>query len=251
MSKMIGEAGLPLICAPLVAKDREAILAELANVLEKKPDIIEWRADFFSAIDNTNDVIEVAQELIKITGATPIIFTIRSIREGGQAIPLNDRAAIELNADICRHTSIEYVDCELSNGPEHIRYLRSVATDANTKIIGSFHNFQCTPSLEELAQKFCQAEQYQLDVAKIAVMPQSLEDVLTLLSATLNAKNQLKIPLITMSMGKFGAVTRMIGGVFGSSLTFGVGSQASAPGQVPVEDLKTVLAIVQKSMAEV
>jgi len=49
-------------------------------------------------------------------------------------------------------------------------------------------------------------------------------------------------------MGPLGAVTRLLGGVFGSSLTFAVGATASAPGQIPIEDLQTVLAIIQKSM---
>jgi 3-dehydroquinate dehydratase-1 len=51
-----------------------------------------------------------------------------------------------------------------------------------------------------------------------------------------------------MAMGPLGAVTRMVGGVFGSSLTFAVGAASSAPGQVPIEELNTVLAVLQKSM---
>ena len=247
---MIGSTEVPLICAPLVAKKQADLLNEAASVLAKKPDIIEWRADFFEEINQADRVIATANEIKQLAGAIPVIFTIRSTREGGQPIPLSDQAVIELNAAICRSTKIEYVDCELSNSPEHIIYLRDLAKKSGTKLIGSFHNFQRTPGLEELALKFGEAEQYLLDVAKIAVMPQNLEDVLTLLSATLQAKAKLKIPLITMSMGKFGAITRMIGGVFGSSLTFGVGSQASAPGQVPIEDLQAVLEIVRKSMAE-
>jgi 3-dehydroquinate dehydratase-1 len=68
------------------------------------------------------------------------------------------------------------------------------------------------------------------------------------LTATREASKKLRIPLISMSMGPLGAVTRMMGGVFGSSLSFAVGAAAPAPGQVPMEDLNTVLAIMQKSM---
>jgi 3-dehydroquinate dehydratase-1 len=249
MSNLIGETERALICAPLVAKTKTTILEELFAVLAKQPDVIEWRADFFEGIAETAVTVEIAKEIKLAAGDIPIIFTIRSIREGGQPIPLSDQAAIELTAEICRNTGVEYVDCELSNAAEHIEYLKRAAVTAGTKIIGSFHNFSNTPSLEELAQKFSEAEKYQLDVAKVAVMPRNLADVLTLLSATVEAKSRLKIPLITMSMGRYGAISRMVGGAFGSSLTFGVGSQASAPGQVPIEDLKTVLTIIQKSMA--
>ncbi|VBB09094.1 3-dehydroquinate dehydratase type i [Lucifera butyrica] len=246
--KMIGEGTRPLICTPLVGKTKDIILLELVTVLEKEPDIIEWRVDFFTQIADTAAVIEVAKAIRNAAGSIPIIFTIRSIREGGQPISLSDREAIELNAAICKHTDVEYVDCELSNEPENIKYLREVARQNNTKIIASFHNFDYTPGKDILLQKFVDAQEYGLDVGKVAVMPKALDDVLTLLSVTLEARRKVKIPLISMSMGGYGAVTRMIGGVFGSSLTFAVGQNASAPGQVPIDDLRTVLHIVEKSM---
>lgn len=250
MSKIIGDGKVPLICTPLIGKNRADIVAELTNVLGKKPDIIEWRADFFENIANTDQVVALANEIKKVAGDLPIIFTIRSNREGGQLIALSDLEAIELNGAICSNTNIEYVDCELSNLPEHFQQLCEVAHKHNTKVIASFHNFTCTPSKDILHQKFTQAEEYGADVAKIAVMPKKLEDVLTLFHVTLEAKNRLAIPLITMSMGGLGAITRMFGGLFGSTVSFAVGQESSAPGQVPIEDLNTVLRIVTKSMEE-
>lgn len=247
-AKVIGESKETMICTPLVAKNREGIVAELREVLIKQPDIIEWRADFFAGIANTREVVGMAQELSMIARDIPLIFTIRSMREGGQPIMLSAEEAIELNAAICKETDFAYVDCELSNLPQHITYLCSVAAEAGTKIIGSYHNFECTPGRDFLAGKFTEAEQYGLDVAKIAVMPQKLDDVLALLSATLEARNTLTIPIITMSMGRYGAVSRLVGGVFGSSLSFAVGVESSAPGQIPVDDLRTVLGIIEKTM---
>ena len=76
-------------------------------------------------------------------------------------------------------------------------------------------------------------------------MPRSEEDVLSLLSATLSIRREYPdVPLITMSMGELGAVSRITGGLFGSDLTFAVGSNASAPGQIPVSDLRRCLAVV-------
>lgn len=248
MTKIIGEGSQPMICTPLVGQKRETIFAELKKVLLKHPDIIEWRADFFEGIGNTEDVVEIAKQLKSLARDIPIIFTIRSIREGGQPIPLSDEEAIKLNAAIVMDTKIEYVDCELSNKPEYIRFLQQVAAKNNTRIIASYHNFNFTPDTAFLAEKFNEAEAYQLDVAKVAVMPQKIEDVLTLLSATLVAKKRLKIPIITMAMGGYGAISRMVGGVFGSSLSFAVGAKSSAPGQVPIEDLRTVISIVERSM---
>jgi 3-dehydroquinate dehydratase-1 len=50
-----------------------------------------------------------------------------------------------------------------------------------------------------------------------------------------------------MSMGPLGSVTRMIGGVFGSSLSFAVGEASSAPGQIPIADLHAVYAVIRRA----
>ena len=86
------------------------------------------------------------------------------------------------------------------------------------------------------------------DIAKIAVMPESTEDVLTLLSATCKAKKELTCPVITMSMAGTGVISRLGGEVFGSSMTFGAAKKASAPGQLGVTDLSTVLDLLHKAM---
>ena len=80
-------------------------------------------------------------------------------------------------------------------------------------------------------------------IAKAAVMPNSQRDVLVLLNATLKARTEaLQIPIITMSMGKLGIVTRIAGGLFGSDITFAAGKEASSPGQIPIGKLRAAMA---------
>ena len=81
------------------------------------------------------------------------------------------------------------------------------------------------------------------------LMPQSKLDVLTLLSAT-EEMNRLYAdrPIITMSMAGTGVISRLCGEVFGSALTFGAAGKASAPGQMGVNDLNTVLNLLHKSL---
>lgn len=85
------------------------------------------------------------------------------------------------------------------------------------------------------------------DIPKMAVMPREREDVLRLMETTLLA-NRLMVekPLITMSMGTLGAITRVSGESFGSSVTFGCMERSSAPGQIPVRELKRILEILHK-----
>lgn len=79
-------------------------------------------------------------------------------------------------------------------------------------------------------------------------MPTCNRDLLTLLDATLSASQQLNIPIITISMGKLGVITRIFGWIFGSSVTFAIGKQSSAPGQIPIEELRSILKLLQKTM---
>jgi 3-dehydroquinate dehydratase-1 len=143
---------------------------------------------------------------------------------------------------------VELVDFEMNNDPAHIAQVRAAAQAHGVGLVLSFHNFQSTPSQEVLSQRFAQAQQLGADVAKIAVMPQRLEDVLSVLGATLESSQTLDIPVVSMSMGGYGALTRLFGWAFGSAMGFAVGVTASAPGQVPIEDMNTVLGILQKSM---
>ncbi|MDO8206733.1 MAG: type I 3-dehydroquinate dehydratase [Gallionella sp.] len=239
----------PLICTPLVGRTLDKLMAELDVVLPKKPDVLEWRVDFFEQIGDTALVIAAASAIKSKAGQIPLLFTRRSTIEGGEKIALNEAQVIAMYAAVCASKSIDLIDYEMANDAANIVRVRDAAKANGIKLVLSFHNFSYTPGLETLAAKFLTADQLGADVAKVAVMPRDLDDVLTLLVATREASKKLRIPLISMSMGPYGALTRMVGGVFGSSLTFAVGASSSAPGQVPIEDLNVVLAILQKSMA--
>lgn len=238
----------PLVCTPLVGRTLEGLMAELAVVLPKQPDVLEWRVDYFDAIGDSAAVIAAARAIKQAAGNVPVLFTRRSTLEGGEKIAINEDQVIAMYTAVCESKSIDLIDYEMANDAANIARVRTAAKANNIKLVLSFHNFSYTPALETLAAKFLTADQLGADVAKVAVMPRDLDDVLTLLTATREASKKLRIPLISMSMGPFGALTRMVGGVFGSALTFAVGASSSAPGQVPIEDLNTVLAILQKSM---
>jgi 3-dehydroquinate dehydratase-1 len=243
--KLGGET--PLICSPLVARARERLLAEAATVAAKSPDVIEWRVDYFGAINDTAAVLDTGKALRAAIGDTPLIFTRRSSKEGGEPIALDDEGVVRLYDAIGASGLVDFLDFEMGNAPEHVKRVVTSARAHKTRVILSYHNFGYTPGLEFLVQRFLEAERLGGDVAKVAVMPRDRNDVLTLLSATSQAEAKGRIPLISMAMGPLGAVTRMVGGLFGSSLSFAVGEGSSAPGQMPISDLKEVYAIIARS----
>ncbi len=239
---------LPLICTPLVGRTRDAVLAELATVLPKKPDLIEWRVDFFAGIGDTALVIDTARALKPGAGETPILFTRRSTLEGGEAIALVEADVVRLYEAVCAAGCVDMIDYEMCNDAALFARLRQASRAHGMLMVGSYHNFKSTPDAATLVDKFAQAERLDADVAKVAVMPQGPQDVLTLLGATHTASQTVGLPVISMSMGAYGSLSRMMGWVYGSTVTFAVGKSSSAPGQVPIDELRQVLATVRKAV---
>jgi 3-dehydroquinate dehydratase-1 len=241
------EPRMPLVCAPLVGRTREALLAEAALVSAKRPDLLEWRVDFFEGLGDASAVARLAGDIKRAAGGMPLLFTRRNAREGGEKIALSEAQVVEVYRAVCEAGGVDLVDFEMGNSTPDVVAVRGMSRARGIGLVLSFHDFQGTPPAPVLAQKFAQAEQMGADVAKVAVMPRSAEDVLTLLSATLQASRALDIPVVSMAMGGLGAVSRVCGASFGSALTFAVGQSASAPGQMPIEDLSAALAVLRKA----
>lgn len=242
---ILGE-GIPKICVPLVGKTLEEIETEAKFLNDIDFDLVEFRVDFFEYVENIQKVKEVLLEIRKILKEKPILFTFRSYKEGGQR-EVSDEFYFKLNKEIIRTNLIDAVDVELFNDEKSILELIEAAHSKDVKVIMSNHDFQKTPTKEEIISRLVKMQELGADVTKIAVMPKCSSDVLTLLYATNDMKiNYAKCPFITMSMGKDGVISRISGEVFGSSVTFGSAKKVSAPGQIQAKQLKKVLDIVHK-----
>jgi 3-dehydroquinate dehydratase-1 len=246
--KPLGGDRFPAICAPLVGRTQEALLAEAAAVAAKKPDLIEWRVDFLQHIADANAVAALAGRIKQASQGIPILFTCRWGREGGEAISLSQDEVVTLHRKVCESGQVDFIDFEMANEPGQLRLVREFSRANAVQLFLSSHDFQRTPDGEELKQRFAQAERLGADVAKVAVMPANMQDVLALLAATLQASRTLSIPLVSMAMAGLGSVTRLCGGAFGSALSFAVGQSASAPGQLPIEELDAGIAILRKAL---
>lgn len=174
-------------------------------------------------------------------GEIPVLFTIRTADEGGQA-EISVDEYLQINQSVIESELADLVDVELSKGPEVMAQLCNSAHPFSVRIVGSKHDFAKTPPESEIVDELCRMQALGADIAKFAVMPTCERDVLTLLSATIIMKEQHPdTPVITMSMGQLGAVSRVCGSLSGSAVTFGTAGNASAPGQLPAELLKTIL----------
>ena len=111
-------------------------------------------------------------------------------------------------------------------------------------MIISNHDFASTPSEKELINRLNKMQELGADIAKIAMMPKNMSDVYRVMAVTSDIN--LDIPVISMSMGKMGMISRIAGELYGSSVTFGCAHAASAPGQLNASDLSDILGIIHK-----
>ena len=246
--KPMGNGVLPAIITPLVSKTQAAILEEVAAIVPKKPDLLEWRIDFFESIGDIPAVIDTALAIRRAAGGIPVLLTRRNETEGGQPLKIDEAAVVAMYTAACNAKCVELIDYELSNAPADLKALREVSKASGIGMVMSYHNFQMTPDGATLDSKFAAAKAFDADVGKVAVMPTNESDVLELLAATSRAREALDIPLISMSMGGVGSLSRIMGWVYGSAATFAVGKSSSAPGQIAIEDLRTALAIVRQAV---
>ena len=137
---------------------------------------------------------------------------------------------------------------ELFTGDREVSEIVNFAHENEVKVVMSNHDFDKTPAKEEIVKRLCKMQELGADLPKIAVMPQTTSDVLTLLCATDEMVTKYADrPIITMSMAGLGVISRIAGETFGSALTFGAAKVASAPGQVSVKELNNVLKLMHES----
>ena len=243
----IGE-GIPKICVPIVGTTRDEILAAAKSFESVKKDVVEWRADWFNGVFDFAQVEAVLKELRRVLGNTPILFTFRTANEGGEKA-IEPAAYADLNKSAAATGLIDLVDVEAFTGDEVVRDIIESAHESGVVVVASNHDFEKTPEKDEIVRRLRKMQELGADIPKIAVMPQSRKDVLTLLSATEEmASKYADRPIITMSMSATGLISRLCGECFGSALTFGAVGKASAPGQMNASDLSEILNLIHTSL---
>lgn len=192
-------------------------------------DIIEWRADFL----DKDSILTVAPAIFEKFAGFEIVFTLRTVREGGQ-IDLTDAEYLAIIKDVAAIYSPDYIDFEYFS---HKAVFEEMLGFSN--LVLSYHNFEETP--ENLLELFSEMTSLTPRVVKLAVMPKQEQDVLDLMNMTRGFKSlNPEQEFATMSMGKLGRLSRLSGDLVGSSWTFVSLDQASAPGQVNLADMRKI-----------
>lgn len=210
------------IAIPIFQAKKEDVIKVAEDCIEKGADVLEFRID---ALDNPNfkDIQEIIEEI-----NFPMIATNRISSEGGSF-----KGTEEERIDILLKCAplVDYVDIELQSDDKYIKQIH----DTGVTTIVSYHDFHKTPEINEIM--YIVEKEHKLgDIAKVAFMPNDLDDTLKILAILSHCENT-----IVISMSDLGSYTRVMASKFDSPITFAAGTDVTAPGQIDIETMKSLL----------
>lgn len=223
--------GRPKIVAPLTGTNLEELLEQAKLVSAAPVQMAEWRMDYLDDATDTGTLLSIAPRLRSALGELPLLATFRRWVEGGMKDVTHSQYAAVIEA-VALTGAADVMDIELSAGEDFCRWEMDFCRRHGLKILLSSHDFRSTPGTGELLRRLSAMEALGADIAKIAVMPVSPYDVLSLLNVAYTFSRGARCPIAAMSMGPLGAVTRVVGENYGSALTFAAAAEGSAPGQL-------------------
>ena len=274
-----GPGGLPAVAVSLTGPSLAQARTQARSAVDAGADVLELRVDLLeeacalAAPDLLDAATAAAQVLECLWGlgeaidatdgadaGAPVLLTCRTAAEGGRA-QLDDtaygaflRSVLDGLADWAPERRPAAIDVEVQRGclPQVCAQAHALGID----VVASFHDFEATPADEVLEEVMARMAREGADLAKIAVWPTSVDDVARLLGVCARATagagegTGLGVPVAAMSMGALGAVSR-VAPAFGSALTFAVvpdeqgQARASAPGQLPIQDVRRCLELLR------
>ncbi|KAG6756993.1 hypothetical protein POTOM_037293 [Populus tomentosa] len=219
-----------LICTPIMADSVDKMAILMAEAKSVGADLVEIRLDSLKDFNPNSDI-----KTLILHSPLPTLFTYRPMWEGGQYSgdekPRLDalRLAMELGAD--------YIDVELKVAHEFNELLRG-NKPGKCKLIVSSHNYENTPSVEELGNLVARIQAAGADIVKIATTALDISDVARIFQITVHSQVR-SVPIIGLVMGERGLISRILCAKFGGYLTFGTleSGVVSAPGQPTIKDL--------------
>lgn len=244
----IGE-GEPKVIVSTTATQSDAVKSFVRRQATRSDsDIIELRLDLLHNGQDAAAMAQLTRELYAMLPNKILLVTFRTQAEGGKQA-IDDERYSALCQQLLTQGEMDLLDIEMYRPAA--RELVTLAHQRQVRVILSSHDFQQTPPQQEIIARLRQQQAMGADILKMAAMPHDPGDVIGMMAATWEMRRHYaQQPLLTMSMGGMGAVTRLAGELTGSALTFGMAGDASAPGQLEASDLSNVLALLHRAAQE-
>ncbi|MEA3468780.1 MAG: type I 3-dehydroquinate dehydratase [Thermodesulfobacteriota bacterium] len=221
------------ICVSIGRETIDDALA-IADFVASQADVLEIRLDYL-ALPAVSSFVN--------TLATPLLFTNRPVWEGGEFSGDEEERLGPLLEAVAQNSG--YVDLELLSPDDSHQKMRTALQQSRTKLILSWHNFQDTPTREELVGRMAMMQDKGADIGKIITTAHSHQDVLKVLHLQ-EVAEQLGFPLIAFCMGRPGVVSRVATCDLGGYMTYCAVSDkdATAPGQLSVMALREIFSLM-------
>ncbi len=191
------------------------------------------------------DMVEVRLDLIGLCGGDwpelcgaiekqgrPVLLTIRDSCEGGSWRGLEEERLALYREGL---NVVSAVDVEIDSSI--LKVLASEAHQQGVRVVGSFHDFNRTPTLAQLKAVEKRGRRLGADIVKMAAMVNTPEDLAQLLAMPAHATG----PICVLGMGALGSVSRVTLPCAGSCLAYGSLVTATAPGQLSCRQLEKEL----------
>ncbi|KAK9137018.1 hypothetical protein Sjap_007612 [Stephania japonica] len=218
------------ICVPVLGESAEQMLVQMDKAKVLGADLVEIRLDYLQSFEPRRDL-----ELLIGRCPLPTVITYRPKWEGGKYEGDDDkrlgalRLAMELGAD--------YVDVEFKVASELINSI-SQRKPEKCKVIVSSHNFDNTPSSDDIGNLATRMQAVGADIVKIVTTALDITDVLRIFQLTRNSQ----VPMIGLAMNERGFISRLLCPKFGGYLTYACleKGQSSALWQPKIDDLLNI-----------
>jgi 3-dehydroquinate dehydratase-1 len=158
---------------------------------------------------------------------------VRAEAEGGRPLDEKRRAALYEAA----LAYVDAIDAEIVSSALIVD-LVPAARAAGRTVILSAHALEATPPSDSLISLVDRGFGLGADVVKLATHASTVDDLQTLLTVTLASRRR---GVVTLAMGPFGPLSRLVLPAAGSLLTYGHVGKPTAPGQLAVAELAELL----------
>lgn len=237
----LGE-GIPKVCVSITGKTVQQMVFGAMRAEEAGAQILELRMDSLCAAPDAQAAIDACVSVRSAT-ALPLLFTLRTARDGGAGAP--EQAAYEaLLCAVAKARVCDAVDVELSVGEAAFVRIVQCAHTHGVSVVGSSHEFGELADVHQAGAWLTRQRALGADICKAAVMPKSRAQAYALMATMAEAGEALDAPMIAIVMGPYGAATRVCAQTMGSCLTFGAVGTPSAPGQIEAGALRNMLAVL-------
>ena len=138
----------------------------------------------------------------------------------------------------------QYIDVELESTDQYVNELKTYGESRGTQLIISYHNFKETPGPGQLVRQLELCFERGGDIAKLATMIHTMDDLLHLIRLYENPGRK-----VVIGMGEMGRILRLVAPYLGAEFTFASPRKGleTAPGQMDLGQLSGIYKMIDES----